>query len=247
MAENISHPILVIPSAAKLDGAARFASFSFCCSGTKLDSVKAWDTSGSCCRRLAMESASANDSAGTSMVLGEVRGFFIRSNSVETDSILGLRRSSGLESNCTSGIKASATARYEFLLGPAKAHVQASVVGQSSAWADLRVVERELLGQQKGYTLYIYCSGAANVCSKGHTSSLWPPMIAYHKPVAGPGVNAKKLGTKKINGKNVVTYYGNPLYRYKGDTKPGQTNGEAKNKTWYVVTQFGQPLTPPGY
>jgi ribosomal protein L27 len=72
-------------------------------------------------------------------------------------------------------------------------------------------------------------------------------MIAYHKPVAGPGVNPKKLGTKKINGKSVVTYYGDPLYRYKGDTKPGQTNGEAKNHTWYAVTQFGQPQTPPGY
>ena len=47
--------------------------------------------------------------------------------------------------------------------------------------------------------------------------------------------------------RSLVTYYGNPLCRYKGDTKPGQTNGEDKNKTWYVVTQFGQPLTPPGY
>jgi predicted lipoprotein with Yx(FWY)xxD motif len=128
------------------------------------------------------------------------------------------------------------------------------LTGIATAWAssstEVQVIKTKLghiLGQQKGFTLYIYCTGASVVCSKGHTSSLWPPMIAYHKPVAGPGVNPKKLGTKKINGKSVVTYYGDPLYRYKGDTKPGQTNGEAKNHTWYAVTQFGQPQTPPGY
>ena len=43
------------------------------------------------------------------MVLGEVCGFFIRSNRVETDSTLGLRRSSGLESKRTKAISASDT------------------------------------------------------------------------------------------------------------------------------------------
>ena len=43
------------------------------------------------------------------MVLGEVCGFFIRSNRVETDSTLGLRRSSGSESNVTKYIRPSET------------------------------------------------------------------------------------------------------------------------------------------
>src|SRR5689334_22821729 len=41
------------------------------------------------------------------MVLGEVSGFRIRSNRVATDSTLGLRRSSGLESNRTKAINPS--------------------------------------------------------------------------------------------------------------------------------------------
>ena len=45
--------------------------------------------------------------AGTSTVLGEVMGFFIRSSKVETDSTAGLRRSSGLESNLTNAISPS--------------------------------------------------------------------------------------------------------------------------------------------
>jgi outer membrane receptor protein involved in Fe transport len=57
--------------------------------------------------------------------------------------------------------KANATARYEFALGPTRAHLQASVVGQTSAWSDLRTLERNLLGLQKGYTTADFVAGVA--------------------------------------------------------------------------------------
>ena len=66
--------------------------------GMKLDSVITCPTSGCWEMRSASASATASDTAGTSIVLGDVCGFFIRSNRVETDSTLGLRRSSGSES-----------------------------------------------------------------------------------------------------------------------------------------------------
>jgi len=131
------------------------------------------------------------------------------------------------------------------------------VVGVAAAWGSsgtivkaVKVGGGRILAQQKGYTLYVFCSGASNNCKKGHTSSKWPPMIAYHSPIAGKGVNQKKLGTKKIHGKKVVTYYGQPLYRFKGDKKPGQSKGEARtqgNGGWYVVSPLGQPLPPSRY
>lgn len=131
------------------------------------------------------------------------------------------------------------------------------LVGITAAWAssstEVKLVKAgggQILGQQKGYTLYVFCSGASDNCSKGHSSSTWPPMIAYHTPVAGSGINSKKLSTKTISGKKIVTYYGNPLYRYSGDKKPGQTKGEGKaqgNGGWYVVSRYGQPLPPSGY
>ena len=52
-------------------------------------------------------SAASSEKTGTSIWLGDVIGFFIRSNNVETDSTLGLRRLRGLESNCTKGISTS--------------------------------------------------------------------------------------------------------------------------------------------
>lgn len=114
----------------------------------------------------------------------------------------------------------------------------------------VKVKGGKILAQQKGFTLYVFCSGAGDNCKKGRSSRKWPPMIAYHHPVAGKGINKKKLGTKKIHGKKIVTYYGQPLYRYKKDKKPGQTRGEGKpqgNGGWYIVSSFGQPLPPSKY
>jgi predicted lipoprotein with Yx(FWY)xxD motif len=123
----------------------------------------------------------------------------------------------------------------------------------ASGTTEVKVIKTHharILGQQKGYTLYAFCSGASkHPCRKGRTSSKFSPMLAYHTPLAGRGIKKKKLGTRKINGKKVVTYYGSPLYRYKGDKKPGQIKGQGKSQgsgAWWVLTQYGQPQTTVG-
>ena len=55
--------------------------------------------------------------------------------------------------------KANATVRYEFPLGPVMAHLQSSVVGQTMSWADLRVLDRGILGPQRGYTTVDFVAG----------------------------------------------------------------------------------------
>lgn len=52
----------------------------------------------------------------------------------------------------TPKFKANLTARYAFSLRDWDAYVQGSFVGQTSNWTDLRLKEREIIGQQKGYT-----------------------------------------------------------------------------------------------
>ena len=68
---------------------------------------------------------------------------------------------SGSQLPVTPKFKANATARYEFDLGMMRAHFQGSVVGQSSSWADLRTIERGILGQQKGYATLDLTTGIA--------------------------------------------------------------------------------------
>ena len=38
-----------------------------------------------------------------------------------------------------------------------------------------------------------------------------------------------------------VTYAGHPLYRYSGDTAPGDTNGNEVGDVWYAVNAAGEP------
>ncbi len=59
----------------------------------------------------------------------------------------------------TPKFKANLTARYEFTLGEYDAHVQGSMVTQTSSWGDLRTVERGILGEQSGWTAFDLTAG----------------------------------------------------------------------------------------
>ncbi|HQR90767.1 MAG TPA: TonB-dependent receptor, partial [Caulobacter sp.] len=53
----------------------------------------------------------------------------------------------------TPKFKANLTARYDFSFSGYDAYLQASAVHQTGSWTDLRIVEREIIGRQSGYTL----------------------------------------------------------------------------------------------
>jgi predicted lipoprotein with Yx(FWY)xxD motif len=77
-------------------------------------------------------------------------------------------------------------------------------------------------------------------------AKFWPPLLTSGKPHAGTGAKASLLGTtKRKNGALQVTYAGHPLYRYKLDTKPGQTKGEESTQfgaKWYVLSPAGTKI-----
>jgi iron complex outermembrane receptor protein len=69
----------------------------------------------------------------------------------------------GTQLPVTPKFKANVTARYGFAVGSKlDAHVQAAAVYQDQAWADLTLVERDLLGAQKSYTLVDLSAGLTN-------------------------------------------------------------------------------------
>jgi predicted lipoprotein with Yx(FWY)xxD motif len=99
----------------------------------------------------------------------------------------------------------------------------------------------------RGRTLYLFekDKGPASTCY-GACASVWPPLTAAARPVAGRGVAAGKLRTvKRRDGKLGVDYAGHPLYLYAGDTKPGDVKGQDLDQfgaKWYVLAPSGRKV-----
>lgn len=105
-----------------------------------------------------------------------------------------------------------------------------------------------ILVTASGRTLYMLTAESAkkNVCT-ARCTAIWPQLTTKGTPEAGKGVNGKLLGTID-RGKGVlqVTYKGQPLYLYSGDTGKGQANGEgiaSFGGTWYVLNDAGVAVT----
>jgi predicted lipoprotein with Yx(FWY)xxD motif len=99
----------------------------------------------------------------------------------------------------------------------------------------------------QGNTLYMFekDKDGMSTCA-GACASSWPPAPTSGKPVAAGKISAAKLGTtKRPDGTTQVTYGGWPLYRYAGDTKPGDTNGQNLDQfgaEWYVLGSSGKKI-----
>ncbi|MBV8599600.1 MAG: hypothetical protein JO017_12330 [Actinobacteria bacterium] len=99
----------------------------------------------------------------------------------------------------------------------------------------------KILVNASGMTLYHYTDEAkGKIDCTGSCATFWPPLLATGKPVAGPGLAVAKLGTvTRPDGKVQVTYNGLALYRYAGDKKAGDTNGQGVDGSWFAVTSAG--------
>ncbi|MEV6028798.1 hypothetical protein [Streptomyces sp. NPDC052036] len=100
----------------------------------------------------------------------------------------------------------------------------------------------------KGMTLYRYDRDQATpskwTCA-GACTKTWIPVIVQDS-VQTSGVERGLLGTVHRNGMKQLTLAGWPLYRYVGDTKAGQANGQGKEKEWYAVTPSGEKSASTG-
>jgi predicted lipoprotein with Yx(FWY)xxD motif len=130
----------------------------------------------------------------------------------------------------------------------------ASPQATSSRTATVKVAHSALgniLVDSKGRTLYLWKKDTGNKsqCS-GDCAVDWPPLRVSGKPTAGRGAHASLLGTtKRSDGSRQVTYNGHPLYRFAGDKKPGDANGQgldAFGAVWWVVSPSGKQNTRSG-
>jgi predicted lipoprotein with Yx(FWY)xxD motif len=108
-----------------------------------------------------------------------------------------------------------------------------------------------ILVDSKGDTVYLFQkdTGTKSTCT-GACAATWPPVPATGKPTVASGLSAAKVGTTTgSDGKPQVTYDGHPLYRFQGDSKPGDANGQGTNAfgaLWYVLSSSGSAVTTSG-
>jgi predicted lipoprotein with Yx(FWY)xxD motif len=93
-----------------------------------------------------------------------------------------------------------------------------------------------------GFTLYRFDKDSdkpPTATCTGDCATNWPPVAVSGKPEV-EGVDAAVVGTvKRADGVEQATINGWPVYRFAGDSAPGQTNGQGVGKVWFAVTPAG--------
>jgi predicted lipoprotein with Yx(FWY)xxD motif len=108
----------------------------------------------------------------------------------------------------------------------------------------------KILVDSKGDTLYLFKkdTGDKSACT-GECATNWPPVRSTGKPTVAGGLTGKVGTTPRSDGAPQVTYAGHPLYRYQGDAKPGDANGQGINAygaQWFVLSSAGAAVTKGG-
>ena len=102
-----------------------------------------------------------------------------------------------------------------------------------------------VLTTASGLTLYRFTEDAPGTSQcTGACAKIWPPMLASQGAhVSGPR-GVKGLAVTNVgNGHFQVTFHKIPLYRFEGDKKKGQANGQNVGKVWFAVLKSGIPAT----
>jgi predicted lipoprotein with Yx(FWY)xxD motif len=96
-----------------------------------------------------------------------------------------------------------------------------------------------------GVTLYRFDKDTAKPAKSnctGQCAATWPPVLAADGEPKLTGIDAALVGIAvRSDGTRQLTLAGWPLYRYTGDTAPGQTSGEGVGGSWHAVGPLGKP------
>jgi predicted lipoprotein with Yx(FWY)xxD motif len=111
----------------------------------------------------------------------------------------------------------------------------------------------KVLASVHGFSLYMFQKdkkGNGKSTCYGQCAKVWPPLLSTGRPRAmrGSGLNTRMLGTiRRTDGKTQVSYNGYPLYRWAGDSKPGDITGEGITQSggkWYLLNTAGNIVKP---
>ena len=107
------------------------------------------------------------------------------------------------------------------------AYPSASAGGKAARLGSASTSLGRIVVDGKARTLYLFEKDKSHrsFCY-GACAAYWPPALTHGKPTVSSGLKQSLIGTtRRRNSTMQVTYAGHPLYRYAGDSGPGQTTG----------------------
>ena len=109
------------------------------------------------------------------------------------------------------------------------------IIGTSHAaepWKTMDTAGGKVYANAAGMTLYTFDkdSGGKSACN-GPCAENWPALMAADdaKPTADMTIVVRD------DGKKMWAYKGKPLYTFKKDTAPGETNGDGFGGVWHAA------------
>lgn len=116
----------------------------------------------------------------------------------------------------------------------------------TTATVNVRGAPERVLTDANGMTLYYLASDSPthSTCT-GVCAQVWLPLLNGEAPTSRGSLPGRLALVKTANGPQ-VSYNGHLLYRYSGDTAPGQANGNAAEQRWWVVGIDVRPTTSTG-
>ncbi|WP_243869924.1 hypothetical protein [Streptomyces liangshanensis] len=120
-------------------------------------------------------------------------------------------------------------------------------------WVQLSAVTSPRLGSHlinvNQATLYRFDQDTAQPSQSncaGDCAAKWPPVTVQEGGKAYlAGVDPSQVGAiRRPDGTIQVTVGGWPIYRFSGDSGPGDANGQGIGGTWFAVGPTGQKATP---
>jgi predicted lipoprotein with Yx(FWY)xxD motif len=148
-------------------------------------------------------------------------------------------------STSASGPATSAPAPSTFTPAAPASSAPASSAPASSAAAAAAVLKTDqtslgsVLSNAHGFTVYWFAKDTTtNSACSGACAAAWPPVIGMPQAASGIKLTGTLGEIKRSDGSMQATYDGHPLYLFAGDSKPGQTNGNAVDgfgALWYAI------------
>lgn len=130
--------------------------------------------------------------------------------------------------------------------------VVAAACGDSTEAADVVVIGTAdtefgpVLTDTEGHTLYLLVTDrrATPTCT-ADCESVWAPILAGDTTNAAGDIDSGLFGTvAREGGPAQLTYNSWPLYRYRGDTAPGDIEGHGQLNVWFAIGLHGEAVGP---